>query len=90
MVLDVRQQAERIIDEGDGASRSVIVRMASVDDGREDDGREGVLRAAAYRMQQRSLSLRARDVLPAAVSDDPKLTAKKRSEERRFGVPAQL
>lgn len=83
--LTVREKVEKVIDEGQGSLRSVIVRMRST-----DEGREPVLRAAAYRMLQRSLSLSARDILPSSVEPMPKVAAKKRAEEKRFGVSSQI
>lgn len=83
--LTVEEKAEKVIDEGEGALRSVIVRMRSA-----DEGREPILRTAAYRMLQRSLSLGARDVLPSEVEPKPKAAAKKRAEEKWCGIASQL
>ena len=83
--LTIEEKVEKVIDEGEGKLRSVIVRMRSTDEGRED-----VLRGAAYRMLQRSLALGARDVLPSAVDSAPKVAAKKKAEEKRFGVSSQI
>ncbi|MFL6292624.1 MAG: S8 family serine peptidase [Thermoanaerobaculia bacterium] len=79
--LTIREKVEKVIDEGEGALRSVIVRMRSA-----DEGREPTLRTAAYRMLQRSLSQSARDILPSEVEPAPKVAAKKEAEEKRFGL----
>ena len=80
----IMQAVERIIDEGEGKTRSVLVRMRSV-----GDWREPTLRAAAYRMVQRNLALTARDILPEAVVDKT-LAKHKQLEARRFKVQRQL
>lgn len=55
----INQQVERILDEGTGARRSVIVQMQS------DEGlNEGLIRIAAEVHRRRNLSLSARDLLP--------------------------
>jgi hypothetical protein len=79
--LTIEEKVEKVIDEGEGKLRSVIVRMKSV-----DEGREPMLRTAAYRMLQRSLASEARDVLPSAVEPAQKIAAKKEQEAKAFGA----
>ena len=57
----VQEQVEKIIDEGEGARRSVIVEMATP---REEED-ERLLQVAAEVNRRRNLSLTARDLLPA-------------------------
>ena len=80
----IQRKLEQIIDEGDGASRIVLVRMQS-----DNEWREGALRAATYRMLQRSLALSSRETLPKAVVKK-EVAALKSAEERRFGIPQSL
>jgi subtilisin family serine protease len=80
----ILEDVEQIIDEGDGPTRSVIVRLRT-----ENEWREPALRAASYRMLQRSLSLSSREVLPKALAEQ-EVAAQTRAEEKRLGAPAKL
>jgi subtilisin family serine protease len=83
--LTIQEKVEKVIDEGEGKLRSVIVRMKSA-----DAGREPMLRTAAYRMLQRSLASGARDVLPSAVEPAPKIAAKKEQEAKEFDADSPI
>jgi len=60
MTRRVARQLERILDEGSGSHRSVIVRMQ-----RPEKDEETLLGAVAHAIQRRALLLSARDILPA-------------------------
>ena len=59
----LHEQVERIIDEGTGSRRSVIVRMAEPQDG---DGVTVLVGTATDAIRARRLSLTARDILPSS------------------------
>lgn len=64
MADKIEQQIEKILDETPGDRHSVIVRMAS-----PDDPTDSLLRLAASAIQDRNMTLTARDVLPKSRGD---------------------
>lgn len=60
----LERQVERIIDEGSGSRRSVIIQMKV-----NEEPNKQLLQAAAEVHRRRNLSLTARDLLPASQSD---------------------
>lgn len=57
------QQVEKILDEGEGEERSVIVQMTSPDEKKKDL----MVRTASEVIQKRYLTLTCRDLLPASL-----------------------
>ena len=56
----IRKQVERIIDEGEGPYRSIIVQMAT-----DDETAQSLIETGSEAVRRRSMSTSARDVLPA-------------------------
>lgn len=63
-MVPVKEQVERIIDEGEGSHRSVIVQMAS-----DERATDRLLSIAAEVHRHRNLSISARDLLPAPLAE---------------------
>lgn len=78
----LKRQVERVIEEGAGRYRQVIVRLREV-----DKDRDQVLRTASYRIMERKLTLSAREVWQRA-AEGPR--RKRSPEARRMRVPTRL
>ncbi|HEX2204928.1 MAG TPA: S8 family serine peptidase [Longimicrobium sp.] len=82
MSLPLQRQIERIIDEGHGARRSVIVQMGAC-----ECATERLLRVVAEVHRRRNLSLSARDLLPVDQRELDRLRAGGAPSPRGHGVP---
>ena len=74
----IRKQVERILDEGSGERRQVIVRLQA-----PADVKRSLISLAADAIQQRTLALTARDVLPPARDPDAFPPFGRRSSSQR-------